>query len=120
MRTFPLHPKQLDLLRSSINERKQVFGSYQGHEREFCFHILGVKDCGDGHEKWHVLGWQFGGTSESGRIPSWRCVALEDLTNVSLVDGIWHRGHIKGVGRQYCVDWVDTMVAPEFAAVIAA
>jgi hypothetical protein len=115
MGTFQIHSEQLELLRVAIRERKQVFGCYHGHHREFCFHILGLKE-----EKWHVLGWQFGGTSESGKLPNWRCVALDELTDISVMEGVWHRGYIKGIGRQYCVDWVDTIVDPAYAAVIAA
>ncbi len=115
MGTFQIHSEQLELFRAAIRQRKQILAYYHGHHREFCFHILGLKG-----DVWHILGWQFGGSSESGKLPNWRCVALTELSDISMVDGTWHRGYTKGVGRQYCVDWVDTIVDPAYAAVIAA
>jgi hypothetical protein len=42
-----------------------------------------------------VLCYQYGGASESGLAPSgspenWRCVALEKLRKVELLDGVWN------------------------------
>lgn len=113
MRSFSQqHAAEVAILRSSIRELKQVAAKYHCFHRIFCPHILGLKD-----DKWHVLGWQFGGASERGGLPNWRCMALDELSLLSSQDGSWHRGHAKGVSKQYCIDWVDTIVDPAFAAI---
>lgn len=115
MRTFQQHTAEVALFRSAIRELKQVAGIYHGHNRLFCPHILGLKS-----DKWHVLGWQFAGSSKQGGLPSWRCMALEELAALTSQEGDWHRGYTKGVSKQYCIDWVDTIVDPAFAAIRAA
>ncbi|MBW8618410.1 MAG: hypothetical protein KGO21_06860 [Hyphomicrobiales bacterium] len=103
----------LEILREAINTRKQVTGMSNNYYREFCPHVLGRKG-----NAWHVHVWQFAGESERGGIPDWRCYDLANLYQLKLRDGDWQRGHTKGLGSQTCVKIIDTVVAPEFAAVI--
>ena len=61
-----------------------------GRHRLFCPHRLGRNREG----QLRVLCYQYGGESRSGLQPSgspanWRCVALEKLSRVKLVEGAW-------------------------------
>ena len=58
--------------------------------RLFCPHRLGRNRAGDRR----VLCYQYGGESESGLEPigssaNWRCIAIEKLRQVELLDGEW-------------------------------
>jgi hypothetical protein len=97
------------LVRDAIVRRRIVIATYKGHRREMCPHVIGVK-----HERAHALLYQFGGTSQSGlkadpRL-NWRCLFIDDLTDVSVVDGEWRTGpnHTR---PQSCVDQVDVEIA---------
>ena len=89
--------------------RQQVLAEYQGHPRVFCAHVLGW--CQDSAR---CLGYQFAGSSRSGRIVpgspnNWRCFKVDELRNVRLRPGPWHGGpsHER---PQRCVDIVDVDV----------
>ena len=107
--------KNISLLREAIQDLKQVIGSYNDYDREFCPHILGRKD-----GEWNVLTWQFGGeTSQPEGLPpegEWRCFNVADLSNLALRDGEWHRGWRTGRGEQHCVEDIDTVVDATHAA----
>ena len=106
---------KIALLREAIQGLKQVTGSYDTFDREFCPHILGQKD-----GEWHVLTWQFGGgTSEPEGLPpegDWRCFRVDGLSNLVLRKGQWHHGWRTGRGEQHCVDDIDTVVDATHAA----
>jgi len=98
------------LIRQAIHNRTQVMATYGGHPREFCPHVLGLKQ---GVE--HVFGYQFGGTSESGLGPpgsveNWLCMSIAGLSDLVLVTGSWHSGAHQGKGRENCIDEVDVYV----------
>jgi hypothetical protein len=68
----------------------QLSTSYQGRVRLFCPHRLGRNREG----RLRVLCYQYGGESRSGLQPAgspsnWRCVVLEKLSRVKLVDDFW-------------------------------
>lgn len=93
------------LIERAMRERKIVLATYDGHPREMCPHTLGHKH---GREK--ALFYQFGGSSRSGALApdgspaNWRCAFLDQLQDVSLLDGPWHTA-IGGHSRpQTCVD----------------
>ncbi len=91
------------LFRQAIANRKQVECLYQDHVRKLCPHCIGYKG---GREK--VLSFQFGGGSSKGLPPGgqWRCMFLDEVTDVTVHDGAWHTG--TGHSRpQTCVDDVD-------------
>jgi hypothetical protein len=94
------------LIRQAILGRKQVRGTYQGRVREMCPHVLGTK-----HGRARALFFQFAGESERGLPPGgdWRCLALDDLTGVSLRDGPW-RTHHSYDPDQSCVDEIDLAI----------
>ena len=92
------------LLRTAVNEKKQVTALYGGLLRKFCPHALGMKR-GDPH----CWAFQFGGESSSGPVgpkdKSWRCFRVNGLSQVAVRDGEWFtRADRYG---QKCVDEVD-------------
>jgi len=80
-----------DLLRAALLTRTPVSATYKGQPRLFCPHVLGRnKD-----DVPHALCYQFGGKSNSGLKPkgspdNWRCICIEKLTDVELIEGRWH------------------------------
>jgi hypothetical protein len=79
-----------ELVWTAVASRKPIEADYQGRHRLLCPHRLGR----NGEGQLRVLCYQFGGESQSGleRVGSpanWRCVALEKLSRVSLVDDHW-------------------------------
>jgi len=93
-----------DLIKQAIQGKKQIHASYKGYARQMCPHVIGWKN-----GKAHALFYQFGGQSSSGHFPGWRCLDLDDLTSISVVDGPWHTGHSHSQS-QTCVDEVDVEV----------
>jgi predicted DNA-binding transcriptional regulator YafY len=98
-----------DLFDQAINDRKQVFCTYDGYPREICPIILGHTN---GQEV--ALAYQFAGESKSGLPPEgqWKCFRLSKVNDVQLRDGPWHDGdgHTK---HQNCVKVVDLDVNPD-------
>jgi hypothetical protein len=78
------------LVWAAVANKKPVEAIYQGRPRLFCPHRLGRNRQG----QVRVLCYQYGGESQSGLQPmgssaNWRCVALEKLSRVKLVEGPW-------------------------------
>ena len=78
---------KIALLRDAIENTKQVRAIARNLPRVFCPHILGTIN---GH--WCVVVWQFGGYSNTGDLPNWRCFALRQLDQIQVRDGPWHPG----------------------------
>ncbi|WP_370555292.1 hypothetical protein [Edwardsiella tarda] len=100
--------KNYDLIREAILNQQQVFADYEGYPREMCPHVIGTKN---GREQ--VLFYQFGGSSSGPITPNspknWRCMPIERLDNVRIVDGNWYTGdnHSRA---QTCIDSIDVEV----------
>jgi hypothetical protein len=78
------------LVWSAVEKKQPIEATYQGRLRLFCPHRLGRNREG----RLRVLCYQYGGESQSGLHPmgspaNWRCVALEKLSRVKLVEGAW-------------------------------
>ena len=78
------------LVWTAVANKWPMEASYQGRHRLFCPHRLGRNKEG----RLRVLCYQYGGESQSGLQASgsptnWRCIALEKLSGVSLVEGAW-------------------------------
>ena len=78
------------LVWTAVANKQPIEANYQGRYRLFCPHRLGRNREG----QLRVLCYQYGGDSRSGLEPlgspaNWRCVALEKLSRVKLVDGEW-------------------------------
>src|ERR1700740_643396 len=78
------------LVWSAVANKQPIAAIYQGRHRLFCPHRLGRNREG----QLRVLCYQYGGESQSGLQPAgsaanWRCVALEKLSRVKLVEDAW-------------------------------
>ena len=74
----------------AVGGRRPISAVYHGLPRLFCPHRLGRNKDG----QLRVLCYQYGGESESGLKPAgsaenWRCIALDKLSEVELLDGRW-------------------------------
>jgi hypothetical protein len=79
------------MIERAITNKQTICTVYQGHYREMCPHTLGWSKNG----KEHALFYQYAGSSSSGlgadgSYQNWRCVDLDQLTQVSVKDGPWH------------------------------
>ena len=75
---------------TAVANKQPIEAEYQGQYRLFCPHRLGRNREG----QLRVLCFQYGGQSRSGLDPldsstNWRCVALEKLSRVKLVEDAW-------------------------------
>jgi hypothetical protein len=78
------------LLWTAAAGKRPVSATYKNLPRLFCPHRLGRNRAGQRR----VLCYQYGEESESGLEPAgspanWRCVVLEKLRSVELLDGPW-------------------------------
>ena len=78
------------LVWTSVANRQPIEAMYQERHRLFCPHRLGRNREG----RLRVLCYQYGGESQSGlqragSQANWRCVALEKLSRVELLEGAW-------------------------------
>ncbi len=78
------------LVCTAVANRRPMAAEYNGHPRLFCPHRLGRNREGE----LRVLCYQYGGESESGLQPAgspanWRCVVLEKLRGVKLLNDGW-------------------------------
>jgi hypothetical protein len=96
-------------VRLAIEKRAPVRAAYKGHVREMCPHVIGTKK-----GRARALFYQFGGTSSSGieadgSPRNWRCIHLDELSDVTIIDGEWHSApnHSR---PQTCVDEIDLEV----------
>lgn len=79
------------LVWTAVANKQPIEATYQGRPRLFCPHRLGRNRAG----RLRVLCYQYGGESQSGLQPAgspanWRCVVLEKLSRVKLVEDVWH------------------------------
>src|ERR1700752_5014664 len=77
-------------VREAIMTRRPIAAVYHDRRRLLCPHRLGRNREG----QFRVLCYQFGGESESGLKPvgspaNWRCIALDQLSGVKLLNGAW-------------------------------
>ena len=103
------------LVTAAVFLKKPISAIYNDYRRSFCPHILGKKKSGS----LQVLCYQYAGGSASGlkRVGSadnWRCVTLEKLREVRLLDERWvaAENHSR---PQTCIDEVlfDAEKLPE-------
>jgi hypothetical protein len=99
-------PEVYDMIMDAINNKRHILAVYEGYPREMCPHALGWK-----HGRRQALFYQFGGSSRSGLAPAgssanWRCIPIDNLSEVSVRDGPWYTAgdHTR---RQTCVDRVE-------------
>ena len=78
------------LVWTAVANKQPIEARYQERHRLFCPHRLGRNREG----RLRVLCYQYGGESQSGLQPAgspanWRCVVLEKLSRVKLVEDAW-------------------------------
>jgi hypothetical protein len=78
------------IVRTAVESRRPIAAVYHNRHRLFCPHRLGRNKEG----QLRVLYYQYLGKSESGLKPpgspeNWRCIALDKLRSVELLDGAW-------------------------------
>ena len=79
-----------DLVGAAVANKRPIRAIYKERSRLFCPHRLGRNQAGQRR----VLCYQYGGESESGLAPmgspaNWRCIVLEKLRAVELLEGSW-------------------------------
>ena len=94
-------------IRAAIIHRSPIAAFYRGRRRLLCPHLLGWNR----NRRLRVLCYQYGGDSESGLEPAgatdnWRCLAVEHLSQVELIDGPWQtaQNHSR---PQNCIEDVE-------------
>jgi hypothetical protein len=78
------------LIWNAVARKRPIEARYHGHQWLFCPHRLGRNREG----QFRVLCYQYGGQSESGLQPAgspgnWRCLVLEELSQVKLREDAW-------------------------------
>ena len=78
------------LVWAAVANKQPISAIYKERRRLFCPHRLGRNRA----SQLRVLCYQYGGESESGLAPmgspeNWRCIALEKLRSVELLEGSW-------------------------------
>jgi len=95
------------MIRTAVIGRLPIAAVYHDRPRLLCPHRLGWNN--DGRSR--VLCYQYGGESESGLRPSgapenWRCLAVEKLFHVSVLEDAW-RTAPNHTRPQSCIVRVD-------------
>src|SRR5450432_4660539 len=95
------------LVRTAVVGKRPIRAIYHSRKRWFCPHRLGRNR----ERQIRVLCYQYGGESDSGlqaagSPANWRCIALEKLSRVELLEDVWHTApnHSR---PQTCVAEVD-------------
>jgi len=78
------------IVRAAVVSRRPISAVYHERPRLFCPQPLGRNK----EAQLRVLCYQFGGESDSGLSPAgspdnWRCIALDRLRDVELLEGMW-------------------------------
>jgi hypothetical protein len=97
-------------IRQAIKEKKIVVATYGGGGRRWlCPHVLGTRN-----GAWYCLFYQFRGDSGHGLAPdgsgdNWRCLEIDKLNIVAILEGEWHTAANRS-RDQACVETIDTAV----------
>ena len=86
------------LLRTAMLRKKPIAAFYADRRRLLCPYVLGRNKQND----LRVLCYQYSGSSGSG----WRCIAVEKLSDVEIVDGPW-LGAARHTRAQSCIEHVE-------------
>ena len=94
-------------VRAAIIHRRPIAAFYRGRRRLLCPHLLGRNRL----RRVQVLCYQYGGDSETGLKPAgssdnWRCLAVENLSQVELLDGPWQTAENRS-RPQNCIEEVE-------------
>ena len=103
----PLPEQTYALIRTAVVGRRPIAAVYDSRPRLLCAHRLGWNS----DRRPQVLCYQYDGESESGRRPSgapenWRCLAVENLLDVAVLEDAW-RTAPNHTRPQTCIVRVD-------------
>ena len=91
------------LVRQAMLAKKPIKAIYKNKSRLLCPHVLGRNRDG----RLQILCYQFAGESSRGLDrANWRCIPLEGLTEVELVDLPWRSGGAHS-NIQTCVEEIE-------------
>ena len=95
------------LLRTAMLQKKPVAAFYSGHRRLLCPYVLGRNK----RNHLHVLCYQYGGESASGlkgqgSPDNWRCIAVDKLSSVEIIEGPWISAD-RHSRTQSCIEHVE-------------
>lgn len=90
------------LILNALEKRKPVRVEYEGCLRSICPHVIGRNAAG----ALRVFAYQYSGTSRSGLAEGggWRCLALDQLREVEILDEPWRS---EPHAPQRCVQQVE-------------
>jgi len=97
-----------EVIKQAIINKTTISAMYNGCYRELAPHAIGMKN-----GKQQALFYQFGGDSSKGLSvnpkDNWRCLTLDQLTNVQAIDKQWITApnHSK---PSSCLDMIDAQV----------
>lgn len=98
------------LLQEAIQQKSCLSARYRGYRRLLCPYVLGRNQ----NNEPRVLAYQYGGGSASGLDPSgsannWRCIALDKLSDVTLIPEEWVEAPNQG-NPQTCIAIIEQAV----------
>jgi uncharacterized protein len=98
-----------DLIKQAIAEKNLVSAIYHEKRRELCPHVLGWKA-----DREHALFFQVGGESAKGLAitGSWRCLSLDELSELDIIEGEFRTGPGYYDNPQKCVDKIEAQIPP--------
>ena len=93
------------LVSGAALQHQPIAALYDGTRRLLCPHVLGYNQPGERR----VFCYQYGGETKSGALPTsgagiWRCLALEKLSNVEVLDAPWRT---EPHAPQRCVEHIE-------------
>jgi hypothetical protein len=98
-----------ELIKEAIAEKKLISAVYHERRRDLCPHVLGWKS-----DREHALFFQVGGESAKGLAiaGSWRCLNLDELSEVQIIKGEFRSGPGYYDSPQKCVDKIEAQIPP--------
>jgi hypothetical protein len=94
-----------NVLLGALGSRTSCFAVYDGFDRYFCPHIIGLKR---GEEQ--TLVWQYAGESSRPLPPQgqWKCFTISKITQLTTTNEPWHPGEPGRTGvPSTCVDQIE-------------
>jgi hypothetical protein len=93
------------LVCAAARQHRPMAAQYDGTRRLLCPHVVGYNRPGE----FRVFCYQYAGETKSGPLPAdgkgiWRCLSLQKLSRVELLDGPWQT---EPHDRQRCVNHVE-------------
>jgi hypothetical protein len=93
------------LVYTSAVRHRPIAALYDGKPRLLCPHVLGYNQ----PNEWRVFCYQYGGETNRGPLPTggegiWRCLSLQKLSKVELLDNPWQT---EPHARQRCVENIE-------------